>query len=406
MKYPLFNAIVLCSAAFFTNALQAQGVSDDIVKIGVLTDLSGPYSELGGAGSAAAARLAVQDFSKDGTVLGKKIEVVVGDHQQKPDTASAVARQWYDRDRVDMITDLSGSTATLAVMDVAEQRRKLTLVTGGFSMAVTNERCNAYNVQWVGDMYPLTSSLPSQLVTGGKKRWFFVTADYGPGHYLEARAMDAVKAAGGEVVGSARAPLGTTDFSSFMLRAQSSRADVVALASTGQDAVNAVKTAAEFGISPKQTVVPLFMFITEIDTLGLSSMQGANIVEFFYWDQSDRSRAWARRFFGVHKRMPTSVQAGVYSAVLNYLKAVAKAGTDDATAVMAVLKSTEIDDGLFKGRIRADGRLLHDMLVVEVKQPSESKSPWDYYKVKATVSAEKSAQPLAESKCKLVTGAR
>ncbi len=401
MQWSIRKAFVV-AGCLLAGGAGAQGVSDDVVRIGVLTDLSGTYSDIGGAGSVAAARLAVRDFSKDGTVLGKRIEVVAGDHQLKPDIAATIARQWFDREQVDMITDLSGSTATLSVMDVAEQRKKVALVTGGFSLAVTNERCNAYSVQWVGDLYPLTSSLPAQLVKAGKKRWFFVTADYTAGQYVETKAAEAVRAAGGEVVGTARAPLGTLDFSSYMLRAQSSKADVVALASTGLDAVNAMRTAGEFGLMPKQTVVPLFMFITEIHALGLARMQGANLVDFFYWDQNDRTRAWARRFFEIQKRMPTSVQAGVYSAVTNYLGAIAASGTDDAATVMAALKKTPIDDGLFKGYIRADGRFVHDMLFVEVKRPGESKTPWDYYIVKATMPGEEGAQSLAESKCKLV----
>ncbi len=399
-------AVTVLLAAAGPAPSHAQGISDGVVKIGVMTDMGGPYSAIGGAGSVAAARLAVKDFSKDGTVLGKKIEIVAGDHQQKGDVASVLARQWFDRDQVDMVTDLTGSTATLAVMEIAEQKKKPALVTGGFSLAVTNERCNAYTVQWVGDFYPLTTTLPTRLVKAGKKRWFFITADYSAGKYVEEKSAEAVKAAGGEVLGSARAPLGTLDYSSFMLRAQSSKADVVALANTGLDAVNSIKTAAEFGVSPKQTVVPLFLFITEIDSLGLAKMQGANIVEFFYWNQNDRTRTWARRFFEAHKRMPTSVQAGVYSSVTNYLKAVAAAGTDDGDAVMAMLKKTPIDDGLFKGTIRADGRLIHDMLLVEIKRPAESQTPWDYYNIKAVIPGVEAAQPLSESKCKLVTAAK
>ena len=395
-------ALVTLTALAASPPAAAQNISDGVVKIGVLTDMSGPYSAIGGAGSVVAARLAVADFSKDGTVLGKKIEIVTGNHQQKADIASTMARQWFDRDQVDMITDLSGSNTTLAVMEVAEQKRKIALVTGGFAMAVTNERCNPYTVQWVGDFFPLTNTLPARLVKAGKKNWFFVTADYSAGQYVEEKSAEAVKAAGGQVMGSARAPLGTMDFSSFMIRAQSSKADVIALANTGQDAVNAIKTAAEFGISPKQSVVPLFLFITEIDSLGLAKMQGGTIVEFFYWNQNERSRTWARRFFEAHKRMPTSVQAGVYSAVTNYLKAVAAAGTDDSDTVMATLKKMQIDDGLFKGTIRADGRLVHDMLLVEIKRPAESQTPWDYYNIKAVIPGAEAAQPLSESKCKLV----
>ena len=404
MRTPRTTTIAASSmAALMLSSMSvAQGISDGVVKIGVLTDMSGPYSAIGGAGSVTAARLAVKDFSKDGTVLGKKIEIVAGDHQQKAEVASTLARQWFDRDQVDMITDLSGSVATLAVMEVAEQKRKPALVTGGFSLAVTNERCNAFTVQWVGDFYPLTNTLPARLVNAGKKRWFFITADYSAGRYVEEKSAEAVKAAGGEVLGAARAPLATLDFSSFMLRAQSSKADVVALANTGMDAVNSIKTAAEFGISPKQMVVPLFLFITEIDSLGLEKMQGANIVEFFYWNQNERSKKWARHFFEAHKRMPTSVQAGVYSAVTNYLRAVAAAGTDDGEAVMAMLKKTPVDDGLFKGTIRADGRLIHEVLLVEVKKPSDSQMPWDYYDIKAIIPGAEAAQPLSDSKCKLV----
>jgi branched-chain amino acid transport system substrate-binding protein len=269
-------------------------------------------------------------------------------------------------------------------------------------LPITNERCTAYNVHWVYDLYPLTNSLPAEVTKQGKRRWFFVTSDYAPGHYVENQASQSVKAAGGEVLGSVRHPLGSTDMSSFLLRAQGSKSDVIALASTGQDAINAINQAVEFGITGKQTVVPLLMFINDVHQLGLKQMQGAYLIEAFYWDRDEKTRAFAKKFFATHKRMPNMIHAGVYSSVLNYLKAVQEVGTDDADEVMKVLKSKEIDDGLFKGRIRVDGRFVHDMLMVEVKKPSESIVPWDYYKIKQVISAEASTQPLSLSKCKLV----
>lgn len=392
----------LIAAAVMTPAAMAQKVSADVVKIGVLTDLSGVYSDISGPGSVLAAQIAVQDFSQSATVLGKKIEIVAADHQNKPDIASNKAREWYDRENVDVIVDLVNSTTALAVMDIAEQKKRLTLVSGAASLPITNERCTPYNVLWVYDLYPLTNTLPAEVVKQGKRRWFFVSADYAPGHYSENQASQSVKAAGGEVLGAVRHPLGSTDMSSFLLRAQGSKADVIALASTGQDAINAINQAVEFGITGKQTIVPLLMYINDVHQLGLKQMQGANLIEAFYWDRDEKTRAFARKFFAKHKRMPNMIHAGVYSSVLNYLKAVQQTGTDDADEVMKVLKSKEIDDGIFKGRIRADGRFMHDMLLVEVKKPSESTVPWDYYKIKQVISAEAAAQPLSLSKCRLV----
>lgn len=396
--------VVLFIAVLGGLTAYAQAISDGIVKIGVLTDLSGVYSDIAGQGSVIAAKMAVQDFAKDGKVLGKRIEVISADHQNKADIASNKAREWYDREQVDVIVDLVNSTAALAVMDVAEQRNKITLVSGAASMPITNERCNAVNVLWVYDLYPLVRSLPETIVQAGKKKWFFITVDYGPGHYAEANASAAVRAAGGEVVGSVRHPFGSTmDFSSFLLKAQASKADVIALANTGQDTVNAIKQAGEFGITgSKQTMVPMLMFINDIHTLGLKNAQGMTLVEAFYWNRDERTRAWSRRYFEQRKQMPNMVHAGVYSSVLNYLKAVQMAGTDEEGAVMKQLRKTEIDDGLFKGRIREDGRFMHDMLLVEVKKPAESTTPWDYYNVKAVIAAEAAAQPLSQSKCKLV----
>ena len=401
MKIIRTLACTLCTLA--AAIAQAQTISDDVVKIGVLTDLSGVYSDIGGKGSVIAAKMAIKDFNKNGTVLGKRIEITVADHQNKADIASATAREWYDQGKVDVIVDLSNSTAALAVMSVAEQKKKLTLISGAASLAITNERCNAYNVQWVTDFYPMTNTLPKQMVQAGKKKWFFITVDNAAGHFLEEKTIAAVKAAGGEVVGSARHPLASSDFSSYLVRAQSSKADVIALANTGGDAINSVKTASEFGITKgTQVLVPLYIYISEVHTLGLDKMQGVNLVEPFYWNQSELARTWSRRFFEESKRMPSSLQAGVYSSVLSYLKAVEATKSDAPEGIMKYLTTTGVNDGLFNGKVRADGRLLHEMVLVEVKKPSESTTPWDYYKIKTVMSGDASAQPLSDSKCNLI----
>jgi branched-chain amino acid transport system substrate-binding protein len=389
-------------AVLLSGAAQAQQISGDVVRIGVLTDMSGAYADLGGQGSVVAAQLAIEDFSVSGTVAGKRIDLISADHQNKPDIASTIAREWYDTRDVDVIVDLPNSAAAYAVMDLAEQKKRVVLVSSGGALAITNERCNAYTAHWVYDSYPLTNSLPAELVRQGKKRWFILTVDYSAGHVLEAETAKAVKGAGGEVVGTLRHPLGATDFSSFLLQAQRSGADVIALANTGQDAIKAVNTADEFGITRKQMLVPLLMVLNDVHAVGLDKMQGVNLLEPFYWDRNEATRAWARRFNQRFKRMPNMAHAGVYSAVLNYLKAIEAAGSDNADAVMKALKSATVDDAVFKGKVREDGRMVHDMLVVEVKAPAASKEPWDYYTIKSVIAAEAGAQPLSESKCKLV----
>ena len=388
--------------ALLASTAVAQQVSGDVVRVGVLTDMSGAYADLGGQGSVVAAQMAIEDFSKSGTVLGKKIELISADHQNKPDVASVIGREWYDTRGVDVIVDLPNSAAAYAVMDIAEQKKKLVVVSSGGALAITNERCNAYTAHWVYDSYPLTNSLPAALVKQGKKKWFILTVDYSAGHVLEAETIKAVKAAGGQVVGTVRHPLGSNDFSSFLLQAQGSGADIIALANTGQDAIKAVNTAHEFGITKTQTLVPLLMVLNDVHAVGLEKMQGVNLLEPFYWDRNEATRAWAQRFNERFKRMPNMAHAGVYSGVLNYLKAVEAAKTDDAEAVIKVMKSTPIDDAVFKGTLREDGRMVHDMLVVEVKAPQASKAPWDYYTIKSVISGEDSAQPLSDSKCKLI----
>jgi len=381
---------------------QAQ-VSDNVVKIGVLTDLSNIYSDVAGQGSVIAARMAVEDFAKDGMVLGKKIEIISADHQNKADIAANIAREWFDKDKVDTIVDLVSTNTALAAMEVAEQKNKITLVSGAASLPITNEKCTAGTVHWAYDTYALSVGTAQSLVKQGKKSWFFLTADYAFGAALERDATAVVKANGGSVVGSVKHPFPNSDFSSFLLKAQGSKADVIALANAGADTINSVKQAAEFGImGGKQAVVPLLIFISDIHSLGLKTTQGMFVTEGFYWDQNDKTRAWSKRFFEKHKRMPTMVHAGVYSSVLNYLKAIQAAKTDDTAKVMAKLKSTPIDDGLFKGTILANGKFKHDMVQAQVKSPAESKSPWDYYKNVTVIPADIATQPIAQSTCKLL----
>ena len=401
LKRKLMTTFVAAALGAWGSA-QAQ-VSDNVVKIGVLTDLSNIYSDVAGQGSVIAARMAVEDFAKDGMVLGKKIEIISADHQNKADIAANIAREWFDKDKVDTIVDLVSTNTALAAMEVAEQKNKITLVSGAASLPITNEKCTAGTVHWAYDTYALSVGTAQSLVKQGKKSWFFLTADYAFGAALERDATAVVKANGGSVVGSVKHPFPNSDFSSFLLKAQGSKADVIALANAGADTINSVKQAAEFGImGGKQAVVPLLIFISDIHSLGLKTTQGMFVTEGFYWDQNEKTRAWSKRFFEKHKRMPTMVHAGVYSSVLNYLKAIQAAKTDDTAKVMAKLKSTPIDDGLFKGTILANGKFKHDMVQAQVKSPAESKSPWDYYKNVTVIPADVATQPIAQSTCKLL----
>ncbi|MGJ7914078.1 ABC transporter substrate-binding protein [Massilia sp. LXY-6] len=377
-------------------------ISDGVVKIGVLTDMTGGYSEFGGAGAVTAAKMAVADFSRDGTVQGKKIEVVSADHQNKPDIGATRAREWFDKEKVDVIVELVTTSVALAVMDVAEQKGKMVLVSGAASLPITNERCNANTVHWVYDSYGLAAGTSKAIVQTGKKNWYFIAADYAAGAAMTNSASQVILASGGKVLGVAKHPFPASDFSSFLLTAQASKADVIALANGGQDTILAIRQAAEYGVNKTQTIVPIVLFINDVHTLGLKTAQGLTLTEGFYWNRDDKTRAWSRRFFEKTKKMPSMAQAGVYSSVLNYLQAINKTGTDDMATVMKYLKSTPIDDGLFKGNIRADGKFAHEMLLLEVKKPGESKEPWDYYHVRKVISAADSSLPLAESKCKLV----
>lgn len=396
---------IACAAAFFgAVAAPAQAaLSDDVVRIGVLTDMAGTYADFTGQGAVIAAQMAVNDFSANGTVLGKKIEVLSADHQNKADVGAERARSWIDRDKVDVITELVTTNVALSVMDVVAQKNKIALISGAASLPITNERCNANTVHWVYDSYGLAAGTAKAVVGAGKKNWYFIAADYAAGEAMMNGAASVVSASGGKVVGSTKHPFPNADFSSFLLSAQASGADVIALANGGQDTITAIKQAAEFGITAAgQALVPIVLFINDVHALGLETAQGLTLTEGFYWNRDDDTRAFARRFFEQARKMPSMAQAGVYSSVLNYLKAIEKTGTDDATAVMNYLKSTEIDDGLFKGRIRADGKFAHDMLLLEVKKPAEAREPWDYYHVRAVIPASDAALPLAQSKCSLV----
>jgi branched-chain amino acid transport system substrate-binding protein len=377
-------------------------VSNDAVKIGVITDLSGLYSDLSGQGSIAAARMAIEDFGK--TVLGKPIELLTADSHNKADVAASRAREWIDQQHVDVLMDLVPTNAALAVMDIAAQKNKLAIVVGSASSVISNEKCTATSVHWMYDTYSSSVGTGKALLKRGGDSWYFLTADYAFGKSLEKDVSDVVAAGGGKVLGAARHPLNSNDFSSFLMQAQASKAKVIGLANAGGDAVNAVKQAGEFGIATKGVVVaPLLMFISDVHAIGLKYAQDMYLTEGFYWDYNDGTRAWSRRFFAIQKKMPTMAQAGMYSAVTHYLKAVKAAGTDDTAAVMAKMRELPVNDVIIpKGTLRADGRMVHDMLLLQVKKPAESKSPWDYYKVVDVIPANEAFRPLAQSGCPLV----
>jgi len=386
--------------------VQAAGISDGVVKIGVLTDMSGVSADNSGKGSVAAAELAIEDFAKDKKVLGKPIELIAADHQGKTDIGANLAREWFDTKQVDMITDLTFSNVALAVQKIADDKGKLALVTGAGSAAITNENCNKSTVHWMYDTYALATGTARALSAQGLKSWFFITADYAFGHALEKDARAIVQAQGGQVLGSVKHPVGTSDMSSYLLQAQASKAQVIGLANSGVDTLNTVKQAREFGLgvgANKQVFTPLLALITEIHGMGLQNAQGMFITTGFYWDQDEQTRAFARRYHERMNKMPSMMQAAVYSAVLHYLKAIQAAGTDEAQPVMVKMKTTEVNDAVVrKGHIRDDGRLVHDMLLVQVKTPAESKAPWDVYQIKTVIPGDQAFQPLSQSRCPLI----
>ena len=394
---------IACTAALATLSAGAQAqVSGGVVKIGVLTDLSGTYSDLAGSGAVLATKMAVEDFiAKDKPDF--KIEVVSADQQNKADIASNKAREWFEREGVDTATELVTTSVALAVMKIAKEKDRIALMSGPASTPITNEQCNDVTVHYTYDTYALANGTAKAVTKQGGKSWFFLTADYAFGQALEKDAAAVVTANGGKVLGSVRHPFPGSDFSSFLLKAQASGAQVIGLANAGADTTNAIKQAAEFGITPTQSLAGLLMFITDIHSLGLKTTQGMYLTEGFYWDLNDETRAWSKRFFGVQKKMPTMVQAGQYSSVYHYLKAVKAAGSDDTKKVMAQMKKMPINDFFAKnGQIREDGRMVHDMYLMQVKKPADSKYPWDYYHVRQTIPAAEAFQPLAQSRCPLV----
>jgi len=391
------------AAVFAAGVAQAQQVSDDKVKLGILNDQSGVYADLAGPGSVEAAKMAVEDFG--GKVLGKPIEIVFADHQNKPDIGAAITNRWIDAEQVDVIVDVPTSSVALAVQEITDKKNRVHLNSTAATTALTNDKCSPTGVHYTYDTYALANGTGNAMVKAGGKKWYFITADYAFGHSLEKNTMDAVKAAGGEVVGAVRAPFPNNDFSSFLLQAQASGADVIGLANAGGDFINAVKQAREFGITQGgQNLAGLLTFITDVHSLGLDTTQGLVVTTGFYWDKDDETRAWSKRWSErMGGRMPTMVQAGVYSGVMHYLKAIDAAGTDEAKAVVAKMKEMPINDFFAKnGRIRDDGRMVHDMLLVEVKKPDESKGAWDYYKILRTIPGEDAFMPLSQSTCALV----
>ena len=386
------------------SAAEGDRISDGVVRIGLLEDMSGVYADVTGEGSVQAARMAIEDFG--GKVLGKPIELVYADHQNKADLAASKAREWFDTQKVDVIGDVAGSATAQAAVEVGRQKNRMVIVAGAGSSRLTNEGCTPVSVHYAYDTYALSSGTARGVTKNGGDTWFFLTADYSFGQALEADASDAVKSEGGRVVGSVRHPLAASDFSSFLLQAQASKAKVVGLANAGNDTVNAIKAANEFGLTKTQKLAGLLVYINDVHSIGLQAAQGMLLTEAFYWDMNDETRKWSRRYFEKMKKMPNMSQAGTYSSTLHYLKAVQAAGTDDTAAVMAKFKSMPIDDMFVKkGTVRDDGRMMREMYVFEVKQPSESKYPWDYYKLRATIPADKAYTPVAASRCPLLKNA-
>jgi len=386
--------------ALAAGAAHAQ-MSDGVVKIGVLNDQSGTYADLAGPGSVVAARMAVEDFGA--SKKGMKVEVVVADHQNKPEVGSSIARQWYDVDKVDVIVDVPTSSVALAVNQVTREKNKVLLVSTGATSDLYGKACTPNTIHWTYDTWSLANGTGTAVVKTGGNTWFFLTADYAFGHSLERDTEAVVIKNGGKVLGKVRHPFPTADFSSFLLQAQASKAKIIGLANAGSDTINAIKQGAEFGIvKGGQQFAGLLVFLTDVHALGLNTAQGLLLTESFYWDLNDRTREFSRRFAKLHKgAMPTMGQAGVYSAVLHYLKAVEALKSDgDGAKVVAKMKELPTDDPVFgKGRVRQDGRKIHPMYLFEVKKPSESKGAWDYYKVRATIPAEEAFRPVKDGGC-------
>jgi len=395
------RVLLAAVAAVALSAAAADAQSSGPVKIGVLNDMSSLYADIGGKGSVIAAQMAADDAGK---VLGQKVQIVSADHQNKPDVGSAIARKWYDEEGVDVITDVPTSSVALAVNEVAREKHKIALIVGAATSDLTGPKCSPYTAHWVYDTYALAHVTGSAVVKSGGKTWYFITADYAFGHALERDTAAVVEAAGGKVVGNVNVPLNTPDFSSYLLQAQASKANIIGLANAGGDTINSIKQGAEFGIvQGGQKFAALLVFISDVHSLGLKTAQGLQLASPFYWDLNDQTRAFSKRFAAKAGHPPTFDQAGVYSAVAHYLKAVKAIGTKDPDKVMAEMRKLPINDFMTKnGKLRADGRVIRPMYLFEVKKPSESKGPWDYYKLIETVPGDQAFRPIDKGGCPLV----
>jgi branched-chain amino acid transport system substrate-binding protein len=398
MKRHVLACVIL---AVMTQTASAQ-ISDDVVRIGVLTDLSSWGRDNSGPGSVEAARMAVEEFGP--TVLGKPIEIVSADHQMKTDVGTQIVRDWFDNGKVDAVADIPNSGVAIAVHNMVRERNKIALLSGPGASSLTNELCSPNTVHFTYDTYALSKVTADAVIKEGGKSWFFVTADYAFGHQLEADATHFIKERGGTVLGSVRHPTNTADFSSFALQAQSSKADVVAFANAGQDTDNAIKQSGEFGlVQGGQKLVGLLMFDTDVHAIGLQSAQGTYMTTASYWNMDGKTRAWSKKFYERTKVMPTMIHTGVYGSVLHYLKAIRAAGTDDPAKVMAKMRELPIEDVFVHGgKLREDGRVIRDMYLAKVKTPAQSKEPWDYLEIVKTVKGEDAFRPVAESKCPLL----
>jgi branched-chain amino acid transport system substrate-binding protein len=401
MKLRTLSASMMLASAGLLAQPAFANISDNVIRIGFITDMASVYSDIDGAGGVEAARMAIADAG--GEINGKKIELVFADHQNKADVAAARAREWFDQQKIDMLIGGTNSGVNLALAGIAAERKKPFFAIGAAASDLTGSQCTPYTVHWAYDTVALARGTGSAVVKAGGKTWYFLTADYAFGHALERDTANVVKAAGGQVVGQVRAPLNSSDFSSFLLQAQSSKAQILGLANAGGDTINSIKAANEFGIGKTMKMAGLLIFINDIHSLGLNVTQGMQFTDGWYWDQNEETRAWSKRFEARVKRKPSMIQAGDYSAVSFYLNAVKATGSDDGDTVMKWMKSNKVNDMFAKnGYVREDGRMVHDMFLMEVKKPSESKYPWDYYKQIAVLPGEEVFTKLSESTCKLV----
>ncbi len=401
MKLKKIAAACGLAAGLFTAALPAHAqISGDVIRIGIITDMSSVYADIDGQGGVEAIRMAIADMG--GTINGKKVELLFADHQNKADVAAAKAREWFDTQGVDMLVGGTTSSTGLAMAAIAREKKKVFLAVGPATSALTNEQCSPYTVHWAYDTVALAKGTGGAVVKGGGKSWYFLTADYAFGTALQNDTTAVIKANGGTVVGSVRHPLSASDFSSFLLQAQGSKAQILGLANAGGDTINSIKAANEFGITKTMKLAGLLMFINDIHALGLKTTQGMYLTDSWYWNRDAETRAWSRKFFDKMKRMPSSIQAADYSVALNYLLAVKATGTDDADKVLDHMRKTKINDVFAKGGyIRPDGRMVHDMYLMQVKSPDKSVEPWDYYNVAQVIKGEEAWTTKAESKCAL-----